>query len=419
MISPNILLIALSLLLLAFPSADGQNNPGLQIGAASVNITPQQPVPMSGYAGREQPSKGVHDDIFAHAVVWDDGKNKASLIQADLIGFSFDFVDEITLEIEKKTGIQRKNILVTAVHNHGGPSTQAYGETATEILSAYIKELKQKLVAVTVEAYNKRAPALMGFGKGTCTMNINRRARHGEGGIWLGRNPDGPCDRDVDVTRIDNAHNESLALLVNWPCHATVNGQENSLITGDWPGATARYVDKNFSAGIPVVITAGASGDINPIYGPNNKFNDIEAIGLVLGEEIVRVANGVTMQHPMSVQVIQRELEVPGKERSASRMPGEKVVAGKPVKLRFSVLKIGAIVYVGISGELMTEIGMKIKAASPFKNTVLLTHCNGNSGYLVTDKAYDEGGYEPMVSRTMPGTEKIIVDTVVETMSSL
>lgn len=125
------------------------------------------------------------------------------------------------------------------------------------------------------------------------------------------------------------------------------------------------------------------------------------------------------MQRPMSVQVIQRELEVPGKERSASRMPGEKVVAGKTVTLRFSVLKIGAMVYAGISGELMTEIGMKIKAASPFKNTVLLTHCNGNSGYLVTDKAYGEGGYEPMVSRTMPGTEKIIVDTLVAMLNSL
>ena len=66
-----------------------------------------------------------------------------------------------------------------------------------------------------------------------------------------------------------------------------------------------------------------------------------------------------------------------------------------------------------------SEIGMKIKKDSPYKNTFILTHCDGSSGYLVTDKAYQEGGYEPMVSRTMPGTEKIIRNTFKEINNGL
>jgi hypothetical protein len=62
---------------------------------------------------------------------------------------------------------------------------------------------------------------------------------------------------------------------------------------------------------------------------------------------------------------------------------------------------------------------MKIKKESPFTNTVMLTHCNGSSGYLCTDEAYVEGGYEPMASRTMPGTEKIIVSTFAEMLNGL
>jgi neutral ceramidase len=168
-----------------------------------------------------------------------------------------------------------------------------------------------------------------------------------------------------------------------------------------------------------VAITTGASADINPIYGPGNDFKDVEAIGLVLGEEIVKVAGNINTQKGGTVRIIQREIEVPGKEKTATRMPGEQIVQGKPVKLRFSVMKIGSVVFAGISGELMTSIGMKIKDQSPFSNTIIVTHNNGSSGYICTDEAYKEGGYEPMVSRTMPGVEKIILTTFMDMFSEL
>lgn len=383
----------------------------IMAGAAAVKITPSLPVPMSGYANRDQPSKGVHDDIFARAFVFDDGKTKTCIIQADLIGFSFEFADEIAREVEKRTGIPKQNTLLVAVHNHGAPVTRTYGETITDNLSVYLTDLKKKLIDVSTEAHTKRVPALIGTGKGKCTMNINRRGRHGEGGIWLGRNPDGVCDHDVDVMKIDNLSGETIGLMVNWPCHATVGGQENYQITGDWPGAAARYVEQNFKA-VPIGITAGASGDINPIYGPHNNFGEMNAIGTLLGEEIVKVTKSIQPQKVNSVTVLQREIEVPGKEKTATRMPNEKMVPGPPIKLRFSVVKIGNVVMAGISGEVMTSIGMQVKEQSPFSNTTIITHCNGSSGYLCTDAAYQEGGYEPMVSRTMPGVEKIIVDNL-------
>jgi len=391
----------------------------LTAGAAAVNITPSAPVPMSGYASRGLPSTGVHDSLFVRAFVFDDGKTKACFIQADLIGFSFEFVDEISGEIEKKTGIPKQNVMLVAAHNHGAPSTRVYNEEPTDNLKEYLIMLKSKLVEAVTIAYNHKVEATVGIGKGKCTMNINRRARHAEGGIWLGRNPDGPCDHDVDVARIDDKKGNTIGLIVNWPCHATTGGQENSLITGDWPGSAARYVDKNFKPGIPVGITAGASGDINPIYGPGKDFNEINAIGLVLGEEIVSVARKISMEESGSITCVREDIEVPGKERSASRMPNEKIVPGNPTKLRFSVVKIGPLVLAGISGELMTTIGMKIKQQSPLKNTVVVTHCNGSSGYLCTDAAYIEGGYEPMVSRTMPGVEKIIVDHMIALLKKI
>jgi hypothetical protein len=78
------------------------------------------------------------------------------------------------------------------------------------------------------------------------------------------------------------------------------------------------------------------------------------------------------------------------------------------VEIRLTALKIGDLILCGISGELMTEIGMEIKRQSPYSGTLVVTHCNGSSGYICTDKSFKEGGYEIKVTKLMPGAEKLI-----------
>jgi hypothetical protein len=382
----------------------------MKAGAAVVKITPVEPVRMSGYAARSEPFKGVHDDLFASAVVFENGSTKACVITADVIGFSHEFVDETKQRINTETGIPEENILVTAVHNHGGPRTRAYGEEPTENEKAYVKILQDNLVRIAVDADKSLEPVVIGVGKGTCKMNINRRARHAEGGVWLGRNPEGVCDQEVGVIRVDDLSGKTIAILANWPCHATTGGQENYQITGDWPGAASRELRKKYPDAV-VLMSAGASGDINPIYGPNDSFNDIDAIGQTLADEIIDVCAGIESYPVKDLQGRSMVIRASGKKSSESRMPNVSLDPGEDVEIRVSVLKIGPVLIAGISGELMNEIGLAIKEESPYKNTFIYTHCNGNSGYLCTDKAYEEGGYEPMVSRTMPGTEKQITDT--------
>ena len=416
-----LLLVGLILPLQTFaqPDPPKESPPILFAGTAKINITPSTPIIMSGYGNRTEPFKGVHDSIYATAVAFYDGQNKALLLTADVIGFSHPFCHESLDRIEQATGIDREFILLTATHNHGGPSNRAYRDEAPPEVEKYTAELQSKLVTIAKEAASNLQAVKLGTGKGVCTMNINRRARLADGSIWLGRNPDGPCDNDVAVTKIETLDGKPLAILVNWPCHGTVSGQDNYEITGDWPGATARFVEKAFEGQVIVPVTAGASGDINPIYGPNNRFRDIDAIGMLVGEEVVRVANEVETFAAGSIQAAKTTFMASGKKSLASRFPNQQLEPNEDVEIRLSVLKVGKLVFAGISGEVMTEIGMKIKSESPYKNTVILTHCNGNSGYLCTDKAYPEGGYEAMVSRTMPGTADLISENLKKMIRSL
>jgi hypothetical protein len=383
-------------------------------GAAKVNITPITPIPMSGYGGRKDPFTGIHDSLFLTAVVFSDGSRKAAIITADLIGFSHRFCGEVISKIEEAAGIHPDYILLAASHNHGGPANMTYSEKAIPEVEAYANKLQESIIKAVKIAGQKLQPVLIGAGKGICNMNINRRARFADGNIWLGRNPDGPCDHEVSVLKIEDLDKNPIALLVNWPCHGSTGGGENYQITGDWPGATARFIEKGLDGKVIVHVTAGASADINPIYGPNDKFQDIDAIGMLLGEEVLSVAKEIKVSTGGSIQAVKKTVIANGKKRLESRLPDQELEAGEDVEIVLSALKIGNVVFAGISGELMTEIGLYVKKKSPFVNTVVVTHCNGNSGYLCIDGSYPEGGYEIMVTRTMPGTEALVSENLLE-----
>jgi neutral ceramidase len=407
----------------SYNSPDGEmtSDNTILVGVARVNITPSVPVLMSGYASRTEPFKGVHDDIFAAATVFDDGTNRAVLITAEVIGFCHNAWDELTLRIESETGIRREFIMIAPSHNHGGPSTRIYQDNVDRDLLAYNRELHDRLVAVTAEAVSNLQPALIGAGKGICKMSMNRRAPTASGGIRLGKNPYGPCDQEVGVIRFDNPDGTPLSVFVNWPTHATVMGGENYMITGDWPGAARRYINNSFSIPVIATITAGASGDIDPIYriSPDFRAGEAEEIGNDLAREVIRISEQITTSPVREIGALQRVVTLPGKETGGSGRRGETFNPGPDVDVRLSVLKIGNILLAGISGEVFTEIGMQIKDLSPYKYTFVVTHCNGASGYLITDAAYTEGGYEVTASRVMPGAEGIIVANMADMISQL
>jgi hypothetical protein len=55
---------------------------------------------------------------------------------------------------------------------------------------------------------------------------------------------------------------------------------------------------------------------------------------------------------------------------------------------------IDKITLAGVSGEVLTMIAQRLKRKSPFPNTIMITHCNGSSGYLPDDEAYKQVSYE-------------------------
>jgi len=407
--------------------AEGENI--LSVGAAKVNITPKVPIPMSGYGGRKGPFKGIHDDLFIRVILFSDGENKAAIIAADLIVIKTSYWEKVTERLNKEIGIPRENIILCATHTHGGPSpAYRYNFPSAEII-AYTDEMTEKLISVVKEAVLNLTPAKIGAGIGECKLNINRRARRPDGTMTIGRNFDGPVDHEVAVVRIDDMSDNPIAIFINWPCHGTITTGNNYLITSEWPGATAKFVEKEFGNKIIVQVTAGASGDINPLYragmenidafGPRG---EVEITGIILGKEVHRVAERIKTSAKGGISALQRVISVPGKRELTPIRNNEQITTDLPkgdisspeIEIRLSVLKIGQIIFTGVSGEVMNEIGVKTKGLSPYKYTFMITNCNGSSGYLVTDEAYEEGGYEVRSTRVKSGAEKAIIENLLD-----
>jgi len=67
-----------------------------------------------------------------------------------------------------------------------------------------------------------------------------------------------------------------------------------------------------------------------------------------------------------------------------------------PAKLKAPVqaLRIGELGIAAFPGEAFVELGLEVKAKSPFKSTLLIELANDYCGYIPTVEAHEMGGYE-------------------------
>ena len=69
--------------------------------------------------------------------------------------------------------------------------------------------------------------------------------------------------------------------------------------------------------------------------------------------------------------------------------------------------------------EIFVELGLAIKAASPFKRTLVISICNDRPSYVPTRKAFSEGSYEITNARVKPGAGEMLVEAAVELLKEV
>jgi hypothetical protein len=72
-----------------------------------------------------------------------------------------------------------------------------------------------------------------------------------------------------------------------------------------------------------------------------------------------------------------------------------------------------------LPGEVFVELGLAIKAASPFKTTLIIELANDDAAYIPTKKAFAEGSYETVNSHIQPGGGELLVDAAIKLLNEL
>ena len=91
-------------------------------GTASADITPDRSLWMAGFALRKQPSQGTALPLHAKALALKPSSGAvAVLVTANLLGVTRGITDRVALEVQRRHGIARANLLFNASHTHCGP----------------------------------------------------------------------------------------------------------------------------------------------------------------------------------------------------------------------------------------------------------------------------------------------------------
>ena len=418
--------VLITLLFTTSPVQSNQKKDILHAGAAKIDITPEKPVKMAGYAARTDLSDGMHDPLSARVVIFENNGKRLVLVSTDLLGFYNETAEPLRKAILDECKIKPSELFLSAIHTHAGPTLTIDKKKGHPNNLEYTENLKAKLIKVIRSAYDNIGEVRTGIGVGYSPVGANRRqlviSKDGSSAIHLGRNPYGPTDKEVLVMKVAKPDDTVVAALFDYATHATCLGGRNLSISGDILGLAEQFIEKILGKGIISPGFAGASGNIDPWFRVLPSFNtepgwipEPVLLGTMLGEEVVHVFRAINKVSPGGeINTSFTTLKLPSKSQEQDSAKKD-----SPTLLNISAARVGDIAFVGIGCEVLTEIGMAIKAASPYKYTFVITHCNGAAGYLVPEHLYIEGGYEVRSSPFGPHAADMVVKEAVRMLHKL
>jgi neutral ceramidase len=392
---------------------------GWKVGLARVKITPEQPLFMAGYASRNKPFESIHDDLYAKAMLLDDGQGtRAALVTTDLIGFRGADAQPLREAIAARTGIKATAIVVNSSHTHTGPALSvsdlsADGREHGERTLAYLKQLQDKIVTLVADAMSDLKPAKLSWGTGVVHFVMNRREFTVDRGVILGVNPRGLADRSVPVLRIDDTDGKLRGLVFGAACHNTTLGGNHYEISGDYAGHAQRLIESQHP-GATAMFMQGCAGDANPY--PRGSHEIAEQHGVELATEVSRVLTTKLAPVRGPLKTAWREVALPlapppsreeltrqaagksGPAVSAQRMlarldRGEKLET--EYKCPVSVWQFGEdLTLVSLSGEVVVDYVKMIEDALGPNRLWVSAYNHDVFGYLPSARVLREGGYE-------------------------
>jgi hypothetical protein len=455
----------------------------LTAGVGRTDITPPVGIAHAGWgAATHQRAEGVDMPFYATALYVSDGDLEIAVVDLDMGVLTNDDDAAIRAEVAAVANIKPENLRISATHTHSAPvGKQSWLDEGMELVAPYWDSLPERVANAVNTARHSAKSAHVGVGKGSSTINVNRRPALKDGTLFTGRNWEGVVDQEVGVVAINDTDGNAIATLLNFACHPTILGPANKLLSPDYPGY-ARKVVEQYAGGLCLFLQ-GAAGNCGPTHGFIGEVAVAQWLGERLGLEAARVRLEIDpiQRKERLVEVVQSGADLGMYEDDAVSEPDDTLrvinttatlpvgdfptieeaqadfdqavenlnnarkneteaniklavsnakragfvlgnatrTANGPMALPVQAMRIGPAALVAIPVEAFCEIGIAVKSGSPAEQTLFSGYTNGYMGYMPMADNFEEGGYEVVTTPMAAGAAEETIDVCTDAVKAL
>lgn len=426
----------------------------MKIGFALKEITPWPGITLSGFAARRnRPSIAVDDPLYVRALAIEDGEVRSLVLVFDLLalGTEMDILLHAALDTHIGSSLPRAHRIFCTTHTHSAPAViTLLGCGIPEI--TYWRRVVSAAVDAAEDALSRMRTATCRITTSPVKhCNYNRRRVLKDGRVVMAQFPDAPVRKTGPdwerflLARFDDEQGKGIVGIASWAAHPDTVCTQN--ISADYPGELCRGLQKLFD--IPFIYLQGACADLNPPFQKMNRqemLANAEAVLKQLGGvkwtgrgqslvihpvhkvlplryarwpttrelEKVRKAMAVIARDGTGPEADMRVLanvlnmppgQYPPREMAqhfASSMYAwsDKTLErirnkeGQSVDLAVTLLEFGKLALAFVAAEVFVETALALQAAFSKKIVNIVSYGCPLVGYLPTDEALKEGGYE-------------------------
>jgi hypothetical protein len=414
-------------------------SPMYSIGVSKIDITPDYPIRLTGYASRQKESEGVAQRLYARALAFgSDSEKPAILVTVENCGIPATIRDQVVARLRKKSRIDSDRFALCSTHTHTGPWVEGFApnifggpipKDQAERVKRYTRELTDALINVSLRALQNRSPARLTRGLGKADFAANRRTKAG------------PVDHDLPALFVSGSDGKLRAVFLTYACHCTTLGGEFNQICGDWAGYAAEDLEREHPGSVALV-GLGCAGDANP--NPRSTLDLAQQHGQEIAATVDAILKGQVSPVAGKLACRAQRIELPFEELPTradwQRLAQQTNFVGSHARLNLSRLDRGehlptALPYmvqtwafgedlalVFLPGEVVVDYSLRLKREFDAKRLWLNAYANDVPCYIPSERILAEGGYEgggAMIYYDKPahlatGIENAIVQSVHE-----
>ena len=426
----------------------------LKAGSASTNITPPLGTRIPG-GFRPRYAENVDDELFAKAVVIDNGTTRIAIVTCDLIAIPEKVADVAKARIADRCDIPPAHVMINATHTHTAVAIADL--LGVDEDTDYTGWVPLKIADAVELAVWRLKPARVGFASvDEERITFNRRWHMRDGTVRFNPGiehpdlvkPTGTIDPEVAMMFVEAADDGTpISAVANFSLHYIGTDNGNAL-SADYFGHFDRCMRHYLGDTCISLLWNAASGQINntDFSGQTKwtasghrqavKMANVLAGHFIVEKQLMEMHETLDLSGDLATLTFQRKeitaedlkiaeqvLSVPQGTYDAyetgpfSWVVGERIphalvdvyarecqrLAKLPAQMTapVQVIRLGEAAIVALPGEVFVETGMNIKSKSDAKPTFLVSLANGYIGYICTDKALiEEGGYETWAAKS-------------------